>query len=58
MRQSLNEILFRALLDMQNTFDVFLVLVPGAARGNPENNSKCLAALMDKYREKRNSNAK
>nr|NP_001259213.1 uncharacterized protein Dmel_CG10803, isoform B [Drosophila melanogaster]NP_001259214.1 uncharacterized protein Dmel_CG10803, isoform C [Drosophila melanogaster]NP_001259215.1 uncharacterized protein Dmel_CG10803, isoform D [Drosophila melanogaster]AGB95059.1 uncharacterized protein Dmel_CG10803, isoform B [Drosophila melanogaster]AGB95060.1 uncharacterized protein Dmel_CG10803, isoform C [Drosophila melanogaster]AGB95061.1 uncharacterized protein Dmel_CG10803, isoform D [Drosophila melanog len=58
VRQSLNEILFRALLDMQNTFDVFLVLVPGAARGNPENNSKCLAALMDKYREKRNSNAK
>ncbi|XP_016037975.2 uncharacterized protein LOC6725026 [Drosophila simulans] len=58
VRQSLNEILSRALLDMQNTFDVFLVLVPGAARGNPDNNSKCLAALMDEYREKRNSNAK
>ncbi|XP_043658620.1 uncharacterized protein LOC122623489 [Drosophila teissieri] len=58
VRQSLNRILDRALLDEQNTFDVFLVLVPGAARGNPENNSKSLAALMDKYREKRSSNAK
>ncbi|XP_026838112.1 uncharacterized protein LOC6550767 [Drosophila erecta] len=56
--QSLNSIVNRALLDEQNTYDVFLVLVSGAARGNPGNNSEHLAALMDQYREKRSSDAK
>nr|XP_016942421.1 uncharacterized protein LOC108019172 [Drosophila suzukii] len=58
IKQSLTDILDRALEDEKNTYDVFLVLVPGAGRGNPANSSKSLAALMDEYREKRSSNAK
>ncbi|KAH8238631.1 hypothetical protein KR032_011920, partial [Drosophila birchii] len=58
IKQSLTDILDRALEDEQNTYDVFLVLVPGAGRGNPGNSSTKLAALVDKYREKRSSNAK
>ncbi|KAH8373229.1 hypothetical protein KR009_007577, partial [Drosophila setifemur] len=58
IKQSLTGILDRALEDTANTYDVFLVLVPGAARGNPGNSSKSLAALMDEYREKRSTNAK
>ncbi|XP_017112387.1 uncharacterized protein LOC108135944 isoform X2 [Drosophila elegans] len=57
-KQTLTDVLDRALEDEKNTYDVFLVLVPGAGRGNPGNNSKSLAALMDDYREKRSSNAK
>lgn len=58
IKQSLTDILDRALEDEKNTYDVFLVLVPGAGRGNPGNSSQKLAALMDNYREKRSSNAK
>ncbi|XP_017048349.1 uncharacterized protein LOC108092972 [Drosophila ficusphila] len=58
IKQSLTDVLERALEDEKNTYDVFLVLVPGAARGNPNKSSKSLAALIDKYREKRSSNAK
>ncbi|XP_070075453.1 uncharacterized protein [Drosophila takahashii] len=58
IKQSLTDILDRALEDEKNTYDVFLVLVPGAGRGNQANSSKGLAALMDEYREKRSSNAK
>ncbi|KAH8287511.1 hypothetical protein KR054_009262, partial [Drosophila jambulina] len=58
IKQSLTDILDRALEDEKNTYDVFLVLVPGAGRGNPGNSSKKLAALLDEYREKRSSNAK
>ncbi|KAH8368867.1 hypothetical protein KR200_000076, partial [Drosophila serrata] len=58
IKQSLTDILDRALEDEKNTYDVFLVLVPGAGRGNPGNSSKKLATLLDEYREKRSSNAK
>ncbi|XP_017065773.1 uncharacterized protein LOC108104306 [Drosophila eugracilis] len=58
IKQSLTDILNRALEDEANTYDVFLVLVPGAARGNLGNSSERLAKLMDEYREKRSSNAK
>ncbi|KAH8303117.1 hypothetical protein KR059_000588, partial [Drosophila kikkawai] len=58
IKQSLTDILERALEDEKNTYDVFLVLVPGAGRGNPGNSSAKLALRLDEYREKRSSNAK
>ncbi|KAH8291638.1 hypothetical protein KR018_007860, partial [Drosophila ironensis] len=58
IKQSLTDILHWALEDTKNTYDLFLVLVPGAARGNPGNRSKILTKHLDEYREKRSPNAK
>ncbi|XP_026847166.1 uncharacterized protein LOC6599319 isoform X2 [Drosophila persimilis] len=56
-KQVLAEVMISALED-KNTYDVFLIVVPGATRGNPNNSANRLAALLEKYSEERKCNAK
>ncbi|EDV92464.1 GH24936 [Drosophila grimshawi] len=58
IKQTLTDVLDNALDDKQKVYDVFLVLVPCATRGNPKNNSEQLCQRLDQYREKRNTNAR
>ncbi|XP_030380775.1 uncharacterized protein LOC115628718 [Scaptodrosophila lebanonensis] len=50
-KQSLLSILDSALMDKNNTYDLFLVLVPAATRGNPHNSANELVDKLDKYRD-------
>nr|XP_014103722.1 60 kDa SS-A/Ro ribonucleoprotein [Bactrocera oleae] len=45
-------------MERKQVYDVFLVIVPTAGRGNPKNNSDLLCKFLDKYREKKNPKAK
>ncbi|XP_017476093.1 PREDICTED: 60 kDa SS-A/Ro ribonucleoprotein [Rhagoletis zephyria] len=45
-------------MERKQTYDVFLVIVPTAGRGNPKQTSEFLCKFLDKYREKRNPKAK
>lgn len=45
-------------MERKQVYDVFLVIVPTAGRGNPKNNSEFLCKFLDKYREKKNPKAK
>ncbi|XP_067641914.1 RNA-binding protein Ro60 [Eurosta solidaginis] len=45
-------------MERKQTYDVFLVIVPTAGRGNPKQSSEFLSKFLDKYREKRNPKAK
>ncbi|XP_034487175.1 uncharacterized protein LOC117791501 [Drosophila innubila] len=58
IKQTLTDVIDNALNDAANTFDAFLVLVPSATRGNPNNNSDELFRRLNEYRQTRNPNAK
>lgn len=58
IKQTLIDVIDDALQDAEQTYDVFLVLVPGGARGNKNNKSELLCKRLDEYREQRNKNAK
>lgn len=45
-------------MESKQVYDVFLVIVPTAGRGNPKQSSEFLCKFLDKYREKRNPKAK
>ncbi|XP_004537749.1 60 kDa SS-A/Ro ribonucleoprotein [Ceratitis capitata] len=45
-------------MDAKQVYDVFLVIVPNAGRGNPKNSSELLTKFLDKYRQTRNEKAK
>ncbi|XP_041451991.1 uncharacterized protein LOC121405378 [Drosophila obscura] len=56
-KQVLTQILNKAMEDTK-TYDVFLIVVPAATRGNPFNSSNTLSNLLKLYREERKCNAK
>ncbi|XP_062138883.1 uncharacterized protein LOC133847710 [Drosophila sulfurigaster albostrigata] len=58
IKQTLTDVIDDAELDLDHVYDVFLVVVPCATRGNPQNNSNELCQRLNAYREKRNPNAK
>ncbi|KAH8304749.1 hypothetical protein KR044_007842 [Drosophila immigrans] len=58
IKQTLTDVIDDAELDIDRVYDVFLVIVPSATRGNPQNNSNELFRRLNEYREKRNPNAK
>ncbi|XP_032587942.1 uncharacterized protein LOC6584392 isoform X2 [Drosophila mojavensis] len=58
IKQTLIDVIDDALQDTEQTYDVFLVLVPCGTRGNQRNKSEQLCKRLDEYREKRNKDAK
>lgn len=58
IKQTLTDVIENALKDAANTYEVFLVIVPAATRGNPFKNSDHLCRRLDVYRQQRNTNAK
>ncbi|XP_030079346.1 uncharacterized protein LOC111601853 [Drosophila hydei] len=58
IKQTLTDVVDNALQDTEQTYDVFLVLVPCGTRGNQRNKSEQLCKRLDEYRQKRNDNAK
>ncbi|XP_068158193.1 uncharacterized protein [Drosophila tropicalis] len=58
VKQTLGNIVMAALSDTENTYDVFLAIVPCATRGNPRNSSEVLSLQLAEYRKKHNVNAK
>ncbi|KAL7744025.1 hypothetical protein ACLKA6_001256 [Drosophila palustris] len=58
IKQTLTDVIDNALNDASITYDAFLVLVPCATRGNPNNNSDELFRRLNEYRQTRNPNAK
>ncbi|XP_064538416.1 uncharacterized protein LOC135428383 [Drosophila montana] len=58
IKQTLTDVLDNALQDLEQAYDVFLVLVPRGTRGNSKNKSDQLCQRLDEYRQKRNMNAK
>lgn len=58
IKQTLTDVIENALQDADNTYEVFLVIVPAATRGNPFKSSDHLCLRLDEYRQQRNTNAK